>query len=209
VTLAAVAAVVLGLDVARDDDAAATPERLRPVPAGQPVTTGGSVEVIPREISGLTIARSEIAHSRTAYVKVAQPATLAVGETVTVAIEIDAPREVQTVSFSVKLDPNVAQIRALDEGSWTTDTGLPSTFSVELEPDDGGAQVRSTLPRAASVDRRADVAMLQMQAIAPGKSAITLADLHANDSKGRSVPLSLSSTVVTIVRVESMLPGRS
>ncbi len=144
--------------------------------------------------------------ARPARVLLVPPPAFAVGDVADLVVSIDAPRDARAVAFTIVVDPDVVQVRAVREGSWTTDAGGHAAFTSELAASDDRVRIAASLDRARGDERQASVAVIQVQGMAPGSAAPALVAVDVRDGDGRPLRTSLAPGVPPSLRVVSRAP---
>jgi hypothetical protein len=125
---------------------------------------------------------------------VTAPQSLLVGEQTELVVAVGANVDVGEVSFTVQFDPDVLQGRAGTEGDWAATSARPDvSFAAEISEAGDHVRIRSTVTARRAVATGGSIAVVQFQAVAPGTSAIVIADLTVKDLAGNSMPVLLSS----------------
>jgi hypothetical protein len=122
------------------------------------------------------------------------PQNLLVGEQTDLVVAVGANGDVGEVSFTVQFDPDVLQGRAGTEGDWAATIARPdASFAAEISEAADRVRIRSAVTARRAVATGGSVAVVQFQAVAPGTSAIVIADVTVKDLAGNPMPVLLSS----------------
>jgi hypothetical protein len=142
-------------------------------------------------------------------ITVTSPPTLHVGEQTELLVGVGANADVSEVSFTVRFDPDVLQVRAAAEGDWLSAGARPATsFAAQISETGDRVQVRSVAASKRASTAGGSVAVVQFQAVAPGTTWVVIADVTVKDLAGDSLPVLLSSPKLQVT-AESLTPAPS
>lgn len=162
-------------------DASATPTRpavARPAPS-TPAAPALAAPPAPARIAMVPITMTS-------------PPRLHVGEQSELVVALGANADVGEVSFTLQFEPDVLQARAGAPGDWSA-AGGDASFSAAVAEAADRVHIRSTAAARGTVATGASVAVVQFQAVAPGTSAVTIADVTLKDLAGNPMHAMLSS----------------
>ena len=133
-------------------------------------------------------------------ITVAAPQKVLVGEMNDLVVDVGANAGINEISFTVRFDANVLQVRAGKEGDWSVDAGLNARFVAEIPDEADRVQIRSAVSRQRGGMAGGRVAIVQFQAIAPGTTPVLITDIVVKDFAGRSIAsaVSVSNLQVTV-----------
>jgi hypothetical protein len=142
-------------------------------------------------------------------ITVTAPQTLHVGEQTELLVGVGANADVGEVSFTVRFDPDVLQVRAATEGDWVPAGAHPgASFAAQISETGDRVQVRSVAASKRASTASGSVAVVQFQAVAPGTSWVVIADVTVKDLAGDSLPVLLSSPKLQVT-AEALPPAPS
>ena len=184
-----------------DDVASTRPDGVY-APGGSSSSEHSPVAVVPPDpprtvtaqvMSWMTEQRGAIASA--ALISMVAPHKLLVGETEDLTVNVGPNSGVAEVTFTVQVDPNVLQVRGGTEGSRTAGAG--ARFSTEISSNEDRVQVRAVVSKPISADA-GSIALVQLQAIAPGTTLVMISDVAVKSPSGNALPFSLSSSSVPV-----------
>jgi hypothetical protein len=141
-------------------------------------------------------------------ITVAAPQKLLVGEMNDLVVDVGANGGVSEISFTVRFDANVLQVRAGREGDWAVDAGLNTRFAAEISDWEDRVQIRSAVTgQRVGTMAGGSVAMVQFQAVAPGTTSVLTTDVVVKDVAGRSIASAVSASNLQMT-VDSVPPSQ-
>jgi hypothetical protein len=138
-------------------------------------------------------------------ITVAAPRKLLVGEKNDLVVGVGASAGINEISFTVRFDANVLQVRAGTEGDWSVDAGLNARFVAEIPDEADRVQIRSAVSGQRAGMARGSVAIVQFQAVAPGTTSVLITDVVVKDFAGRSIASAVSASNLQVT-VDSVPP---
>ena len=138
-------------------------------------------------------------------ITVAGPQKLLVGEMNDLVVGVGANAGVSEISFTVQFDANVLQVRAGTEGGWAEGAGLNAHFAAEISGTEDRLQIRSAVSGQPVGLAGGSVAIVQFQAVAPGKTSVLITDVAVKDLAGRSIASAVSPSNLQMT-VDSVPP---
>ncbi len=141
-------------------------------------------------------------------ITVAAPQKVLVGEMNDLVVGVGANGGVSEISFTVRFDANVLQVRAGREGDWAVDAGLNTRFAAEISDWEDRVQIRSAVTgQRVGTMAGGSVAMVQFQAVAPGTTSVMITDVVVKDVAGRSIASAVSASNLQMT-VDSVPPSQ-
>lgn len=141
------------------------------------------------------------AMGRAVPVVVTLPQTLQVGDLGELLVALGPSAGVGEIAFTLQSDANVLQVRAATEGEGAAGAGGGSRFSVDIAPGEDRVRIRSgvsaSAPLAAGVAGM--VALVQVQAVAPGATTLVISELTVQGTDGRPLPAVLPSSTLRLL----------
>jgi hypothetical protein len=111
------------------------------------------------------------------------------------------------VSLVVDVDPNVLQVRGASEGEWPSSVGVVGSFSAEIGSDDH-LRIRSGANGRSMVAGSGCVVIVQLQAVAPGASFITVNDITVTDANRKAIPFTATRWASVTAESDAAASGR-
>ena len=141
-------------------------------------------------------------------IAVTAPQKVLVGEVNELAVHVGVNAGFSEIGFTVRVDPNVLQVRSGTQGSWAVAVGVNPRFAAEISDTEDRVQVRSALSGQRAGLAGGSVATVQFQAITTGTTSVLISDVVVKDSSGRSMlpALSASNLQVTVESVPARPP---
>jgi hypothetical protein len=126
-------------------------------------------------------------------ITVAAPQKLQVGEMNELVVAVGPNAGVNEISFTVRFDADVLQVRAGTEGGWAEGAGLDARFAAEVSETGDRVQIHSAVSGQRIGVAGGSVAIVQFQAVAPGTTSIVITDVVVKDLAGRSIASAISA----------------
>jgi len=127
-------------------------------------------------------------------ITVAAPQKALVGETNDLVLSVGANAGVGEISFTVRFDANVLQVRAGLEGDWAMDPRLNTRFAAEISDKEDRVQIRSSVSGERTGIAGGSVAIVRFQAVAPGTTSVLITDVMVKDLTGRWIASAVSAS---------------
>jgi hypothetical protein len=128
-------------------------------------------------------------------ITVAGPQSLQVGEMNELVVTVGANAGVDEVSFTMKFEADVLQVRAGTEGNWAEGAGLNARFAAEASETGDRVQIRSAVSGQRTGVAGGTVAIVKFQAVGPGTTSIVITDVAVKDVAGRSIASAVSASL--------------
>ncbi len=130
---------------------------------------------------------------------------LYVGEMSDLIVGVGANPGIGEISFTVRFDPDILQVRTGTEGNWTAGAAVDVRFTAEISGTEDRVQIRSTVSGGHLTGAGGSIALVQFQAVAPGSTSVTISDVTLKDAAGSALPFALGSSSVPVT-AESLPP---
>ena len=119
------------------------------------------------------------------------PASVRVGDSVTITIDAEAFGGIGDLSFDVIYDDRVLEFVSSSQGSLVQQASAPATLSAE-DPSTGGVLVHMSIKNGGVVAGAGTVVVLEFNAIRAGTSKITLRDVSFLEREQSGGPTSVA-----------------
>jgi len=158
-----------------------------PAPPETPRPQAPSTEPPQAEIPGPAGLRFQPAQAR-----------VAVGQTVTVDIQVENVRDLFVVPFVVSFDPAVVELAEVHHGGFLGDGGQPAALVHRVDAESGAAIISlSRPPGVAGVTGSGTLVTVVFKGVAAGRCRLSVPQMAARDSQRR--PISIQASVGEIL----------
>lgn len=114
---------------------------------------------------------------------------LSVKNTFNVALELNSPVDITTLSLNLSCDPKLLRLREIQKGNLVTQLGGQSSFLQNISPGGGVAVVGFSSASPATGVRSGQLATLVFETLAAGETRVVIASVQALGVQGRPVSL--------------------
>jgi hypothetical protein len=129
-----------------------------------------------------------------------------VGDVAELVISTRTTHPIRSISFHMRVDPDVLALQEADAGDWLARSASPTPFSAEVSAGQDQIWIRSQAGESPPQVESGSVAVVRLQAMAPGDAIVTIDEVQIIDDSGASVHFSCSPPRVA-VKVANPIPA--
>lgn len=129
---------------------------------------------------------------------VSAPSALQVGDTIELQVGVGANAGLSDIGLSIQVDGNLLQVRSAADGGWSSGGDTATRFSADIAGTEDRVLIKSQSTAPGPGLAGGPVAIIQIQAVAPGSTAILLSDLVVRAADGRVLPARLASAYLPV-----------
>jgi hypothetical protein len=165
--------------------------------ARQPAVEGGRTPAIAASGASPAVKVKATPGNAVPITLSASPAMF-VGDMGELVISTRTSRPIRSISFHMRVDANVLTLQDGSAGDWLARGSSPNPFVVEISPGQDQIWVRSDAGESRPDGGSGSIAVVRLQAMAPGDAVVTIDDLRIIDDSGATLAFTCSPSQVNV-----------
>jgi general secretion pathway protein D len=128
------------------------------------------------------------------------PATVSLkpGDTTTISVVADNVQDLYSIPLLLQYDPKVISVEAASQGGFLSGGTQEIALVTRVDKDRGQAVISATRTKAPGVSGTGTLFGIQIRALAPGQTNISIVQTNARDSQQHSIPLVTGETTIEV-----------
>jgi len=128
------------------------------------------------------------------------PATVSLkpGDTTTISVIADNVQDLYSIPLLLQYDPKVISVEAASQGGFLSGGTQEIALVTRVDKDRGQAVISATRTKAPGVSGSGTLFGIQIRALAPGQTTLSIVQTNARDSQQHSIPLVTGETTIGV-----------
>jgi general secretion pathway protein D len=128
------------------------------------------------------------------------PATVSLkpGDTTTISVIADNVQDLYSIPLLLQYDPKVISVEAASQGGFLSGGTQEIALVTRVDKDRGQAVISATRTKAPGVSGSGTLFGIQIRALAPGQTTLSIVQTNARDSQQHSIPLVTGETTIEV-----------
>ncbi|MGB6544972.1 MAG: cohesin domain-containing protein [Candidatus Acidiferrales bacterium] len=120
------------------------------------------------------------------------------GETTTISVVADNVQDLYSIPLLLQYDPKVISVEAASQGGFLSGGTQEIALVTRVDKDRGQAVISATRTKAPGVSGTGTLFGIQVRAIAPGQTNLSIVQTNARDSQQHAIPLVTGESTIVV-----------